>query len=37
MHRYPAYTLGSLLREDAHALLQHIALLDEKLGVDDGG
>jgi hypothetical protein len=30
--RYPGYTLGSLLREDAHLLHQHFGLLDPHLG-----
>jgi hypothetical protein len=32
LKEFPGYTLGSLLQEDAHALLQMRALLDPDLG-----
>ena len=39
LREYPGYTLSTLLREDAHALLQMRALIDPDLGnaEDDDG
>ncbi len=37
LRRWPGYTLGSLLAEDARLLLQTIALLDEDLGKAEDG
>jgi len=38
LRRYPGYTLSTLLEEDAHELMQLLALLDPDLGkADDDG